>query len=61
MQLVKFCRVLLALTIVHDLGHQSQLLAHSFGLIDQSLVGLTPPWFVLMSMAAAAVRGDAYQ
>ena len=25
-----------------DLGHQSQLLAHSFGLIDQSLVGLNP-------------------
>ena len=42
MQLVKFCRVLLALAIVHDLGHQSQLLAHSFGLVDQSLVGLNP-------------------
>ena len=25
-----------------DLGHQSQLLAHSFGLIDRSLVGLNP-------------------
>ena len=42
MQLVKFCRGLLALAIVHDLGHQSQLLAHSFGLVDQSLVGLNP-------------------